>query len=320
MMNRECIFCGNNTEATNFSGMDGWHVKCPNCGIYNLTEEAQYDLPSEIRSSKRYLISGLLRERSDLNITDVITTGNFKAIFDSNVPKTIRQKLDKLLSYLYRKTQQLDELINVDLNQYAIGYAKNSDELRNMLNALVEEGYLRNPTGTLYALTLKGIERAENLISHITPSKQCFVAMWFNDNMNKIYTEYIEKAIRDTGYDPVIIAGVQYNDDICDRIIAEIRKSKFIVADYTGNRGGVYYESGFAQGLGLDVIMTCHEDWFKKDIEVKRKGKINELEQEVIVTDSREIHFDINHYNFIVWKNGDDLYKLLKERIEATIY
>ena len=48
-----------------------------------------------------------------------------------------------------------------------------------------------------------------------------------------------------------------------DRILAEIRKSKFVVADFTscgeciacdkcehiGARGGVYFEAGFALGL-----------------------------------------------------------------------
>jgi len=32
-----------------------------------------------------------------------------------------------------------------------------------------------------------------------------------------------------------------------------------------------------------------------------------------------QIHFDINHHNFIVWENGDDLYEQLAKRIKATI-
>ena len=42
----------------------------------------------------------------------------------------------------------------------------------------------------------------------------------------------------------------------------QIRKSKFLIADFTGQRGGVYYEAGFAYGLGLPVIWTCRKDWF----------------------------------------------------------
>jgi len=48
-------------------------------------------------------------------------------------------------------------------------------------------------------------------------------------------------------------------------------------------------------GLGLPVIWTCRED------------------------DIKEAHFDINHYNHIVWKNTADLKERLGKRILATI-
>ncbi len=86
-----------------------------------------------------------------------------------------------------------------------------------------------------------------------------------------------------------------FNDEIVDEIISEIRKSKFIVADFTGNRGGVYYEAGFAKGLGLEVIFCCKKDDFKN------------------------MHFDVNHKNYIVWETGEDLYNKLRKRISATI-
>ena len=46
---------------------------------------------------------------------------------------------------------------------------------------------------------------------------------------------------------------------IDDEIIAEIRRTRFLVADCTqgetGPRGGVYYEAGFAHGLKIPVVM-----------------------------------------------------------------
>jgi hypothetical protein len=42
--------------------------------------------------------------------------------------------------------------------------------------------------------------------------------------------------------------------------MAEIRRSRFVVADYTGQRNGVYFEAGFGLGLGLVVIPTCRAD------------------------------------------------------------
>jgi len=82
---------------------------------------------------------------------------------------------------------------------------------------------------------------------------------------------------------------------ICDEIIAEIRKSRFLIADFTGQRGGVYYESGYASGRDIPVIWTCRQD------------------------DIGSLHFDIRQYNCIDWSSPDDLAQMLKARIEAVI-
>ena len=76
-----------------------------------------------------------------------------------------------------------------------------------------------------------------------------------------------------------------------------IRRSRFVVADFTGQRGGVYFEAGYALGLGLRVIWLC------------RDGEL------------KDVHFDTRQYNFLVWKAGEyaDLAKRLQNRIEATL-
>ena len=88
-------------------------------------------------------------------------------------------------------------------------------------------------------------------------------------------------------------------DKIDDAIIAEIKRSRFLIADFThgedGARGGVYYEAGYAHGLGIPVIFTC------------RKDKINEL------------HFDTRQYAHIVWDSPEELRTLLRDRILARI-
>jgi hypothetical protein len=43
-------------------------------------------------------------------------------------------------------------------------------------------------------------------------------------------------------------------------MISQIRRSKFLIADFTGHRGGVYFEAGYAMGLGLPVFWTCRRD------------------------------------------------------------
>jgi hypothetical protein len=67
------------------------------------------------------------------------------------------------------------------------------------------------------------------------------------------------------------------------------------VADVTGQRNGVYFESGFALGLSLPVVWACRRDEIGK------------------------LHFDTNHLNHIDWADVEDLRTRLSRRILATI-
>lgn len=169
------------------------------------------------------------------------------------------------------------------------------------------------------SITSKGIEYIEENNSSIL-SKQAFVAMWFNRDenikeykydMQKVYEQAIEPAIstsKDT-YTAMRIDCKEHCNDINDEMIAEIRKSKFVVADLTGYRGGVYFEAGFAYGLGLPVIYTCNQEW----LNTQKDDKGNIIREGV--------HFDLNHRNMILWDYNklEDFKEALRKRIEAVI-
>ena len=67
------------------------------------------------------------------------------------------------------------------------------------------------------------------------------------------------------------------------------------VADYTEQVNGVYFEAGFALGLGFLVIPTCRENQIGK------------------------LHFDIRHLNTLPWKTPEDLSANLTKRILAVV-
>jgi nucleoside 2-deoxyribosyltransferase len=120
--------------------------------------------------------------------------------------------------------------------------------------------------------------------------------MWFDKSIDPAW-KAIEAGIRNAGYEPLRIDRKEHNNKIDDEIVAGIRRSKFLVADFTNHRGGVYFEAGLAMGLGLPVIWLCRQD------------------------DLEHAHFDTRQYNHIPWEIGklDELSKSLKNRIEATI-
>ena len=89
-------------------------------------------------------------------------------------------------------------------------------------------------------------------------------------------------------------------DKIDDEIFAEIRRSRFLVADMTqgndGARGGVYFEAGFAQGSGsFQYLYACRKDRIK------------------------HLAFDTRQFYHIVWDTPDELRKQLATRIRARV-
>ena len=88
--------------------------------------------------------------------------------------------------------------------------------------------------------------------------------MWFDKSMDEIWEKGFRPAIKAAGYKAIRIDRKEHLNKIDDEIIAEIRRARFLVADFTqgkaGQRGGVYYEAGFAHGLNIPVVFTCRKD------------------------------------------------------------
>ena len=153
-------------------------------------------------------------------------------------------------------------------------------EIGHFVDYLVKQGWLdaqHNPgMQTIGSYLVPGVVRVTvNGHSHIADQRanvdlaQAFVAMWFGDNMKEVYDKGIAPAIIAAEYKPFRIDQEDYLGRVEDKIIAEIRRSRFVVADFThgedGVRGGVYYEAGFAQGLNLQVIPMCNKEKVDND-------------------------------------------------------
>jgi len=87
-----------------------------------------------------------------------------------------------------------------------------------------------------------------------------FVAMPFAEEMNDIYDKAIEPAVRDAGYRPIRVDRTEHVNRIDDEIIGRIKASRFMVADFTGHRQGVYFKAGMILGPGRTVIWMCKDE------------------------------------------------------------
>ena len=103
-------------------------------------------------------------------------------------------------------------------------------------------------------ITVGGYGLLSELDRTTADSLIAFVAMWFDESMGQVWDDAIKPGIEEAGYEAVRIDRKEHVNRIDDEIIAELRRTRFVVADFThgadGARGGVYYEAGFAHGRG----------------------------------------------------------------------
>jgi hypothetical protein len=174
-------------------------------------------------------------------------------------------------------------------------YSASTGEALVLVELLSERRYLRADGRRAVGLSVSGLLAAEALGAAQSESAQAFVAMSFDSRLRDAWTNGFDPAIRSAGFIPLRIDAKDYVGSISDEIIAEIRRSSFVVADYTLQANGVYFEEGFALGMGLTVIPTCRTDEVDK------------------------LHFDIKHLNTLLWKEPVDLVSSLSNRIIAVV-
>lgn len=257
----------------------------------------------------------IYRHNLDYRLFDDRTSGERPIVVDQ---EWVENNQDRTPSASERMLTFLRELIRCDDAgrepheglQRAAGGCRHGNDLKDLRLYALDRGWLQGggldpdtpsfPHPRLIDLDLGARLLVEEHLGAQDHQKQAFVAMWFAPFMEEVYDLAFAPAIEAAGYEPVRIDRKEFLGKVDDEILAEIRKSKFVVADFTtdkeaGVRGGVYYEAGFAQGLGLPAIHTC------------RSGLCEVL------------HFDTSHINHLFWENTEDLRGRLQNRIEAIV-
>lgn len=301
-----------------------------NCVVWNfqvnvsdLGETVEFDSP---RAGGRYRITGTAEHRlrqacgeakeSQLSATEFVLASNLSGIVPVITTESIERVLQtKLPSFEVRAQRLLQHIMNsvTSLSDVWSFHAENKychalcgawihHDVEYFLDYLKDKGLISlgktvngpirvsvRPEAHIY---MDG--QATELIGD-----QVFVAMWFGEEIRPIFDAAIAPAITRAGYRPKLITDTLHNRNINTEIVGEIRRSKVLVADFScppdQPRGGVYFEAGFAVGLGIPVIWTCRE------------------------SSRNDLHFDTRQYNHILWSTGEELARDLENSIRANV-
>jgi hypothetical protein len=244
-------------------------------------------------------LSGWIRDQNDAGTEFVaITPDVLRRVSQMRLPG-LRDRAARALVAIATKYPSVESSWTLrglaeDLELQARSYSADAASAWVVMCLLIEEGYLRNHGGG-GGISVRGLLEVESLERATSDSAQGFVAMSFHDNLRDAWINGFDPAIRAVGFNPLRLDNKDHVGGISDQIIAEIRHSRFAIADYTDQINGVYFEAGFALGLGLTVIPTCQADQFDN------------------------LHFDIRHLNTLKWHEPSDLAENLARRIRAII-
>lgn len=304
---------------------------CPIWGTSTLRAGGEYvideaalrkleDCDDQDNRVKARLTSWLVEQRRLGNPRPRITE---KTVMDAKQSRdlTVHERADRLLQCIEEAVLQIGQRVSFrsehfypsmepspdylnNVKMLAWSESVEQEELRYLLKYLDSQKWIRyNDSSETCVLNVEGYARLAYLKETDTESSQAFVAMWFDESTDNAWEQGIKPGVEKAGYEPIRIDQKEHSNKIDDEIVAEIKRSRFVVADFTqgndGASGGVYYEAGFAHGLDIPVIYTCQRDMLDK------------------------IHFDTRQYSHIPWDNtSEGLEKFrqdLATRISAVI-
>ena len=280
-----------------------YYYNCPNCSGFLIQRETMSEVPRMPVEFRAALSRRIWLRRFD--------QGNFVISPETlrSVPRELLcgpvEQLENLITFW---GEEQGDHVGTRLNwamehlRAAIG-AITANDVGYVVEEAVNRGLLQGrPHGHVSydgVLTFKGWEAYERLQQGRTESRNVFMAMPFGSpDVTEMVDTVFRPAVAETGFrlrrlDDDAPAGL-----IDHRMRVEIRRCRFLIADLTHGNHGAYWEAGYAEGLGKEVIYTCSRCHFEE----------------------HKTHFDTNHCTTVIWDiaDPDQAAATLKATIRAT--
>ena len=300
-MTTNCPVCSSLVnEYKREQSLEPW-FRCPICGDYELNYLTLRSLEKLDSSLKPKLCSKIYYHNLYHQSSCFIELEDLENLKTENTSPA--QILNRLIEFLYEKKHQLDSFLLRDHFLFPILQSSNLKIQKEYFKELENQAIIKSfKTLTNYddvkistdydeftpelssssfecfegVLTLKGFEVYEELKKGKSKSNQVFMALQFGTQADEFYNTHLKPAV--SAFEQLELKDIRQKNQagmINIHMEAEIRQSKFLIADVTPVEGkpnaNVYWEAGFAQGLGKKVIYLCEKEAF--DI-LKNSGKV----------------------------------------------
>ena len=161
---------------------------------------------------------------------------------------------------------------------------------------LKEDSILVDNKDVKISLTSEGERIAEALVKNRKPIFRprvstlttVFIACAFGkQEIDDLTMNSFFPACEKHDFKPVRIDMSEPHQTITERMMEEITGAACVIADLTYARPSVYFEVGYAVGLGIPVILTCNKTHFNGE------------------KDDQRVHFDLEQYKISYWEQNE---------------
>jgi hypothetical protein len=316
----KCGFCKSDADSWVVEGTELRGYNCPICKLYFISSFADDKIQKQpFDNTLLWCIS----ENIKYNSTELPVISAWHSTKESQLHKhasdTVVRKVEhyenmqtrhadkanELLKTIARKvgTQHPFSKVSIDMaDLYALkildeaeatSWIKTLDEAK----LIYRSGSLGFPLrGTKFSLSPEGWNRVSEL-TNTSESKSGFIAMSFGYPERNLLEDAIIKGCESAGWTAKTIDKHEYVGGVVDEIIGKINESRFVIADLTEHKNGVYFEAGYAMGKNIPVIFTLKDDPAERE----------------------KAHFDVQHLNQIRWTSYDDLKTKLTNKLKAIL-
>ncbi|WP_440999815.1 hypothetical protein [Fodinibius sp. SL11] len=288
-------------------------VDCLKCGSFEWEKDIRryIDSLNEHSILLSYWIRNNQNRKEELHLDDKLV----KAIIEDTELPSPQGKAEKLLllvghdltkphkQLVLTPGKKLEYIAKIGASgENELSYIVNYLKSKNLVDSIIDfkPGAENKFNKGSISITFQGWSKYEDLRKELTDSTAAFMAMEFGDtNIEKAYEECFKGAVAKTGFKLFNLQDIPKAGLIDNRLRAEIRNARFLLADLTNDNLGAYWEAGFAEGLSKPVIYLCEKTHFE----------------------NFQTHFDTNHHYTVIYEMDklDDAAEELKATIRATL-